>query len=129
MSRTSRPTRWRSELRPWPRAGKPLMRELLVDLPKAELHLHIEGTLEPDLAFALAWRNQVDLPYEDEETLRRAGAFEDLQSVLRTYFAAGRGPLTERDFYPLTRARLLRRAGNAARRARHFVRRPPQTRR
>jgi adenosine deaminase len=101
------------------------MRELLVDLPKAELHLHIEGTLEPDLAFALAWRNQVDLPYEDEETLRRAYVFEDLQSFLDIYYAACSVLLTERDFYDLTWAYLLRAAEQGVRHAEIFF--DPQT--
>jgi adenosine deaminase len=74
------------------------MRELLVDLPKAELHLHIEGTLEPELAFALARRNQLGLPYEDEQALRRAYVFEDLQSFLDIYYAACSVLVTERDF-------------------------------
>jgi adenosine deaminase len=78
------------------------MRELLVDLPKAELHLHIEGTLEPDLAFAMARRNRVELPHEDEDALRRAYVFEDLQSFLDIYYAACSVIVTERDFYDLT---------------------------
>ena len=51
-------------------------------LPKAELHLHIEGTLEPELMFALARRNGVELPYPDVESVRRAYVFADLQSFL-----------------------------------------------
>ncbi|NEE19597.1 adenosine deaminase, partial [Streptomyces sp. SID7499] len=56
-------------------------------LPKAELHLHIEGTLEPELAFALAERNEVALPYATADELRAAYEFEDLQSFLDLYYA------------------------------------------
>jgi adenine deaminase len=101
------------------------MRELLVDLPKAELHLHIEGTLEPELAFTMARRNQVDLPHEDEEALRRAYVFEDLQSFLDIYYAACSVLVTERDFYDLTWAYLLRAAGQGVRHAEIFF--DPQT--
>ena len=101
------------------------MRELLVDLPKAELHLHIEGTLEPDLAFSMARRNQVELPHEDEDALRRAYVFEDLQSFLDVYYAACSVLVTERDFYDLTWAYLLRAAGQGVRHAEIFF--DPQT--
>ena len=101
------------------------MRELLVDLPKAELHLHIEGTLEPDLAFSMARRNRVELPHEDEDALRRAYVFEDLQSFLDIYYAACSVLVTERDFYDLTWAYLLRAAGQGVRHAEIFF--DPQT--
>ena len=101
------------------------MRELLVDLPKAELHLHIEGTLEPDLAFSMARRNHVDLPHEDEEALRAAYVFDDLQSFLDVYYAACSVLVTERDFYDLTWAYLLRAAGQGVRHAEIFF--DPQT--
>jgi len=101
------------------------MEELLSDLPKAELHLHIEGTLEPELAFAMARRNHVDLPYEDEEALRRAYVFEDLQSFLDVYYAACSVLVTERDFYDLTWAYLLRAAGQGVRHTEIFF--DPQT--
>ncbi|HEY4400528.1 MAG TPA: adenosine deaminase [Acidimicrobiia bacterium] len=101
------------------------MRELLVDLPKAELHLHIEGTLEPELAFTMARRNQVELPYEDEEAVRRAYVFEDLQSFLDIYYAACSVLVTERDFYDLTWAYLLRAADQGVRHAEIFF--DPQT--
>ncbi len=101
------------------------MEALLVDLPKAELHLHIEGTLEPDLAFTMARRNQVELPHEDEDALRRAYVFEDLQSFLDIYYAACSVLVTERDFYDLTWAYLLRAAGQGVRHAEIFF--DPQT--
>jgi adenosine deaminase len=101
------------------------MRELLVDLPKAELHLHIEGTLEPDLAFSMARRNRVDLPHEDEDALRAAYVFDDLQSFLDVYYAACSVLVTERDFYDLTWAYLLRAAGQGVRHAEIFF--DPQT--
>ena len=56
-------------------------------LPKAELHLHIEGTLEPELMFELAQRNGVALPYPNVEAARAAYAFDDLQSFLDLYYA------------------------------------------
>jgi adenosine deaminase len=61
--------------------------DLLASMPKAELHVHIEGTLEPELIFALARRNGVDLPYAGVEELRAAHAFTDLQSFLDIYYA------------------------------------------
>jgi adenosine deaminase len=79
-------------------------------LPKAELHLHIEGTLEPELMFRLAQRNGVDLPYPDVEAVRAAYVFEDLQSFLDIYYAGCRVLVTEQDFYDLTDAYLARAA-------------------
>ena len=76
--------------------------DFVMGLPKAELHLHIEGTLEPELMFELAQRNRVDLPYADVEAVRRAYVFENLQSFLDIYYAGCRVLLTEDDFYDLT---------------------------
>ncbi|TJZ77656.1 adenosine deaminase [Chitiniphilus eburneus] len=80
----------------------------LARLPKTELHLHIEGTLEPELMFALAERNGVALPYADVDALRAAYDFNDLQSFLDLYYAGADVLRTEADFYDLTRAYLLR---------------------
>ncbi|SDQ57672.1 adenosine deaminase [Microbacterium sp. cf332] len=80
-------------------------------LPKTELHVHIEGTLEPELAFALAGRNRVDLPFPDVDALRAAYDFDDLQSFLDLYYATMAVLLTERDFTDLTVAYLERAAG------------------
>jgi adenosine deaminase len=77
-------------------------------LPKAELHLHIEGTLEPEMMFALAARNRVALPYRDVEAVRRAYVFDDLQSFLDVYYAGCAVLVTEQDFYDLTTAYLQR---------------------
>ena len=77
-------------------------------LPKAELHLHIEGTLEPEMMFALAERNRVALPYADVEAVRRAYVFDDLQSFLDLYYAGCAVLVTEQDFYDLTTAYLDR---------------------
>ncbi len=71
-------------------------------LPKAELHLHIEGTFEPDLIFAMAERNGIALPYPTVEALRAAYEFTDLQSFLRLYYAAMNVLRTEADFAELT---------------------------
>ncbi|MFM7026863.1 MAG: adenosine deaminase [Limnohabitans sp.] len=75
--------------------------ELLRAMPKAELHVHIEGTLEPDMIFALAKRNGVQLPYASVDALRAAYAFTDLQSFLDLYYAGASVLLTERDFYEM----------------------------
>ncbi|OWT60597.1 adenosine deaminase [Candidimonas nitroreducens] len=77
-------------------------------LPKAELHLHIEGTLEPELIFALAARNGVALPYASVQALRAAYQFTNLQSFLDLYYAGASVLLAERDFYDMTMAYLRR---------------------
>ncbi|MFJ5517906.1 adenosine deaminase [Streptomyces griseoluteus] len=89
-------------------------------LPKAELHLHIEGTLEPELAFRLAQRNGVELPYADTEALRHAYRFEDLQSFLNLYYELMAVLRTERDFEELADAYLARAAAQGVRHAEIF---------
>ncbi len=84
------------------------MYEWLNALPKAELHLHLEGSLEPELLFALAERNKVVLPWADVETLRKAYAFNNLQEFLDLYYAGADVLRTEQDFYDLTWAYLER---------------------
>lgn len=84
------------------------LRRFITGLPKAELHLHIEGTLEPELIFALAQRNGVTLPYASVEALREAYAFTDLQSFLDLYYAGAGVLITEQDFYDMTMAYLRR---------------------
>jgi adenosine deaminase len=79
-------------------------------LPKAELHLHVEGTLEPELIFALAERNGVRLPFTSVAALRRAYDFTNLQSFLDLYYAAMAVLRTERDFAELADAYLARAA-------------------
>lgn len=78
------------------------------NMPKAELHIHIEGSLEPELIFALAQRNGVVLNYPSIEALRAAYAFTDLQSFLDIYYAGASVLLTEQDFYDMTWAYLER---------------------
>ncbi|MDB5941752.1 MAG: add [Ramlibacter sp.] len=81
-------------------------------MPKAELHVHIEGTLEPELIFALARRNQVSLDYESVEELRAAYDFSDLQSFLDIYYAGASVLRQERDFEDMARAYLERAAAD-----------------
>jgi adenine deaminase len=85
---------------------------LLRAMPKAELHMHIEGSLEPELIFALAARNGVALPYPNVEALRAAYAFTDLQSFLDIYYAGASVLLTEEDFFDLGLAYLRRAAAD-----------------
>lgn len=92
----------------------------LMSLPKAELHLHIEGTLEPELAFALAARNGVTLPYADTEELRKAYLFDDLQSFLNLYYELMAVLRTEQDFADLADAYLARAAAQGVRHAEIF---------
>ncbi|MEU5163873.1 adenosine deaminase [Streptomyces sp. NPDC020875] len=89
-------------------------------LPKAELHLHIEGTLEPGLAFALAARNGLTLPYADTGELRRAYLFQDLQSFLDLYYELMAVLRTEDDFAELADAYLARAAAQGVRHAEIF---------
>ncbi|MBN0048285.1 adenosine deaminase [Streptomyces actuosus] len=89
-------------------------------LPKAELHLHIEGTLEPELAFELAARNGVSLPYADTEELRAAYRFQGLQSFLDLYYELMSVLRTEQDFADLAEAYLGRAAAQGVRHAEIF---------
>ncbi len=82
--------------------------QLLREMPKAELHIHIEGSLEPELIFALAERNGVKLPYASVEALRAAYAFTNLQSFLDIYYAGASVLLHEQDFYDMAWAYLQR---------------------
>lgn len=84
--------------------------ELLRVMPKAELHIHIEGSLEPELIFALAQRNGVSLPYANVAALRSAYAFTNLQSFLDIYYAGASVLLTEQDFYDMARAYFVKAA-------------------
>lgn len=84
------------------------MHNFICGLPKAELHLHIEGSLEPEMMFALAQRNGVTLPYASVEAVRAAYNFSDLQSFLDLYYAGAAVLQTEQDFYDLTAAYVQR---------------------
>ena len=86
--------------------------ELLRRMPKAELHIHIEGSLEPELIFALAQRNGVQIPYASVEELRRAYAFTNLQSFLDIYYAGASVLLKEQDFYDMAWAYLRKAAAD-----------------
>jgi adenosine deaminase len=81
-------------------------------MPKAELHLHIEGSLEPELIFKLAARNGVSLPYPSVEALRAAYAFTDLQSFLDIYYAGASVLLQEQDFFDMAWAYFERAAAD-----------------
>jgi len=84
------------------------LRAILEEMPKAELHIHIEGSLEPELIFSLAQRNGVELPYRSVDALRSAYAFTDLQSFLDIYYAGASVLLQEQDFHDMTMAYLRR---------------------
>ena len=94
-------------------------------LPKAELHLHIEGTLEPEMLFELAGRNGVELPFTDEAAVRAAYSFTDLQSFLDIYYQGAAVLQTGQDFYDLMAAYLRRAHADGVRRAEMFF--DPQT--
>jgi adenosine deaminase len=99
--------------------------ELVALAPKAELHLHIEGTLEPEMAFEIGRRNGVPLPYADPEAMRRAYAFSDLQSFLDIYYAAAAVLLHEQDFFDMAWAYLVKAKADNVVRAEIFF--DPQT--
>lgn len=84
------------------------MKELIKNLPKAELHLHIEGTLEPELMFRLAQKNNVEIPYKNIEEVKSAYSFTSLQSFLDIYYAGANVLIEESDFFDLTWEYLLR---------------------
>ena len=98
---------------------------VVASLPKAELHLHIEGTLEPELAFAIAERNGVALAYPSVDELRAAYRFANLQEFLDVYYACAGVLIETRDFYDLTWAYLERAHADNVRHAEIFF--DPQT--
>jgi adenine deaminase len=112
-------------MNPIPNIPADRLPELLRAMPKAELHIHIEGSLEPELIFALAQRNGVRLPYASVEDLRRAYAFTNLQSFLDIYYAGASVLLKEQDFFDMAWAYLRRAAADNVVRAEIFF--DPQT--
>ena len=101
------------------------LKDLITRIPKAELHLHIEGTLEPELMMALARRNRVSIPYGSVDEIRSAYEFSDLQSFLDIYYAGAQVLIAEQDFYDLTWAYLERAAADNVRHVEIFF--DPQT--
>lgn len=101
------------------------MKDFITRLPKAELHLHIEGTLEPELMFELATRNQIDLPFRSVEEVRAAYVFSDLQSFLDIYYQGASVLRTADDFRDLMWAYLERAAADGVRHTEMFF--DPQT--
>ncbi len=99
--------------------------ELIKEVPKAELHLHIEGTLEPELMMQLAKRNGIRIPYTSVEEIRQAYEFTDLQSFLDIYYAGAAVLQTQQDFHDLTYAYLERAAADNVRHVEIFF--DPQT--
>jgi adenosine deaminase len=101
------------------------MEAFIHGIPKAELHIHIEGSLEPELMFELAARNGVHFPFESVAHIRRAYDFTNLQSFLDIYYQGAQVLLTEDDFYQITRAYLKKAAGQNVRHSEIFF--DPQT--
>lgn len=97
----------------------------IAGLPKAELHLHIEGSLEPEQMFAFARRNRVEIPFADVEAVRAAYAFSNLQDFLDIYYAGAEVLRTEEDFHDLAFAYFRRAAADNVRHAEIFF--DPQT--
>ncbi|MBL6936500.1 MAG: adenosine deaminase [Alphaproteobacteria bacterium] len=97
----------------------------IAGLPKAELHLHLEGSLEPEQMFAFAQRNKVDIPFKSAEEVRAAYRFSNLQDFLDIYYQGANVLRTEQDFYDLTSAYLSRVAADNAKHVEVFF--DPQT--
>jgi adenosine deaminase len=109
----------------FPALPRERLHALLRAMPKAELHIHIEGSLEPELIFRLAQRNGVALPYPSVEALRAAYAFSDLQSFLDIYYAGAGVLLKEADFFEMAWAYFERAAADGVVHAELFF--DPQT--
>ncbi|MCR5872327.1 adenosine deaminase [Sphingomonas sp. J344] len=99
--------------------------DFIAGLPKAELHLHIEGSLEPELMFALAKRNRVAIPFDSVEAVRAAYSFSNLQDFLDIYYAGADVLRVEQDFYDLADAYFGRAAADGVVHAEIFF--DPQT--
>jgi adenine deaminase len=101
------------------------MEAFIHNIPKAELHIHIEGSLEPELMFELAVKNGIRLPFESVADIRRAYDFKDLQSFLDIYYQGAQVLITEDDFYQMTWAYLQKAAEQNVRHTEIFF--DPQT--
>jgi adenosine deaminase len=101
------------------------MNDFIGGLPKAELHMHLEGSLEPELMFAIARRNKCNIPFKDAEEVRAAYRFGNLQDFLDIYYASANVLLDEQDFYDLTLAYLARADADRVRHVEIFF--DPQT--
>ncbi len=101
------------------------MRDFILGIPKAELHVHIEGTLEPEMLLTLAARNGIEIPYKSADEARAAYQFHNLQSFLDIYYLGARVLIHERDFHDLTWAYLERAAAENVRHLEIFF--DPQT--
>ena len=96
------------------------MTDLITRLPKTELHVHIEGTLEPEMMFQIATRNGLLVPFEDVDEVQAAYQFDDLQSFLDIYYQGGQVLRASEDFYDLMSAYLDRAATDGVRHAEIF---------
>lgn len=99
--------------------------QFIAGLPKAELHMHLEGSFEPELMFAIARRNRCDIPFKNVEEVRSAYNFSNLQDFLDIYYQSANVLLTEQDFFDLTAAYLKRVVQDGARHVEVFF--DPQT--
>ena len=84
------------------------LQQFIQSIPKAELHLHIEGSFEPELMFEIAKRNEIEIPFKSVEEIRKAYQFNNLQDFLDIYYQGACVLIHERDFYDLTMAYLKR---------------------
>ncbi len=84
------------------------LKEFIKKSPKAELHLHIEGTLEPELMFSLAKRNNVQIPFKNIDDVKKAYNFNNLDSFLKIYYEGAKVLIEEQDFFDLTWAYILK---------------------
>lgn len=84
------------------------MKNFIKNIPKAELHLHIEGSLEPEMMFEMSKKNDIEIPYKSVEEVKRAYEFTSLQSFLDIYYAGAKVLITKEDFFDLTWAYLLK---------------------
>ncbi len=103
----------------------PNLEKFISGLPKAELHLHLEGSLEPELMFELAKRNNISIPFDSVEAVRAAYKFSNLQEFLDIYYQGAQVLVNERDFYDLTWAYLTRMKGDNCKHVEVFF--DPQT--
>ena len=85
-----------------------ILEEFIKKSPKAELHLHIEGTLEPELMFSLAKRNNIDIPFKNVDDVKKAYNFSNLDSFLKIYYEGAKVLIKEQDFFDLTWAYILK---------------------